>query len=55
MRKDLIAEQLKNQELQETYQAKLAIAEQECEKNREAKQQRLQAHTRLEEFMKIID
>jgi hypothetical protein len=38
MKQDLIAEQLKNQELQANYKTKLATAEAECEKNRAAKQ-----------------
>lgn len=55
MRKDLIAEQIKNQELHEIYKSKLTIAEEECEKNRAVKQYRQQAQTRLEEFMAVID
>ena len=43
------------QELQTNYKSKLAIAEEECEKNRLAKQERQQAQNRLEEFMKVID
>lgn len=55
MQNDLIAEQIRATELQESYKSKLAIAEEESEKNRKAKQQRMQAHNRLEEFMRMID
>jgi hypothetical protein len=43
MRQDIIAEQIRVQEMQANYKSKLAIAEEECEKNRLAKQQRSQA------------
>jgi hypothetical protein len=55
MRQDLIAEQIKSQELQESYKSKFAIAEEECEKNRLAKQERQKAQDRLKEFLKHID
>lgn len=38
MRQDIIAEQIRVQEMQANYKSKLAIAEEECEKNRVAKQ-----------------
>ena len=55
MRQDLIAEQIKSQELQESYKSKFSIAEEECEKNRLAKQERQKAQDRLKEFLKHID
>ena len=55
MRQDLIAEQIKSQELQESYKSKFAIAEEECEKNRLSKQERQKAQDRLKEFLKHID
>lgn len=51
----MISAELQTQELKESYKSKLTIAEEECEKNRLAKQQRLQAQNRLEEFMRVID
>ena len=40
MHKDLIATQIKAQELQESYKSKQAIAAEEADKNRKAKQQK---------------
>jgi len=55
MHQDLIACSIQANELQESYKSKLTIAEEESEKNRKAKQQRMQAQHRLEEFMRMID
>jgi uncharacterized protein YciW len=55
MRQDLIAEQIRATELQESYKSKFAIAEEECEKNRIAKQERQKAQDRLKDFLKHID
>lgn len=55
MRQDLIAEQIRAQELQESYKSKFAIAEEECEKNRLAKQERQKAQDRLKDYLKHID
>jgi hypothetical protein len=41
MHQDLIACSIQANELQESYKSKLAIAEEESEKNRKAKQQRM--------------
>ena len=55
MHKDLIATQIKAAELQESYKSKQTIAAEEADRNRKAKQQRLQAQHRLEELMRLID
>jgi len=55
MKKDLISTQIRAQELHESYKSKQAIAAEEADKNRKAKQQRLQAQHRLEELMRLID
>lgn len=55
MQKDLIATQLKTQELQTSLKSKKAIQEAENEKLRLAKQQRNQANQRLRQIMLEID
>ena len=55
MHQDLISTQIKAQDLHESYKSKQAIAADEGDKNRKAKQQRLQAQHRLEELMRLID
>lgn len=55
MKADLIAAQIKQNEMQESYKSKKKIYEDEAEKHRQAKQQRLQAQHRFEELMRLID
>lgn len=42
-------------EMQESYKSKKQIFEEEAEKNRQAKQQKLKAQYRFEELMRLID
>jgi len=55
IQKDLIATKIKANELHESYASKKIILEEETEKNRKAKQLRLQAQHKLEAFMQVID
>lgn len=55
MKADLIACQKQSNELQESLKSKTQIYTDEADKNRQAKQQRLQAQHRLEELMRLID
>ena len=55
MKSDLIAAKIKQNEMQESFKSKKQIFEEEAEKHRQAKQQRLQAQHRFEELMRLID
>ena len=55
MQQDLIACQIQANELHESHKSKMAILDEETEKNRKAKQAKEQAQHRLDEFMEIID
>lgn len=55
MRADLIASKIKMNEMQESYKSKKQIFEEEADKNRQAKQQKLKAQHRFEELMRMID
>ena len=55
MKADLIAAKIKQNEMQDSYKSKQQIFEEEAEKHRQAKQQRLQAQHRFEELMRLID
>ena len=55
MKADLIAAKIKQHEMQESFKSKKQIFEEESEKNRQAKQQRLKAQHRFEELMRMID
>lgn len=55
MKSDLIAIQIKFNETSESFKNKQQVYQEEAEKNRQAKQQRLQAQHRLEELMRLID
>jgi len=55
MKSDLIAIQIRFNETQDSYKNKAQVFQEEADKNRQAKQQRLQAQHRLEELMRLID
>ena len=55
MQSDLIAIQIRFNETQDSFKNKQACWQEESDKNRQAKQQRLQAQHRLEELMRLID
>ena len=55
MKSDLIAIQIRFNETQDSYKNKAQVYQEEADKNRQAKQQRLQAQHRLEELMRLID
>ena len=55
MKADLIAIQIRFNETQESFKNKQQIYQEEADKNRQAKQERLQAQHRLEELMRLID
>ncbi len=55
MRQDLIATQISANELHEAFKQKTLVSEEETEKNRQAKQRRLQAQHRLEDLMNLIE
>lgn len=55
MQSDLIATQIKANELHESFKMKKGICEEETDKNRKAKQQRLQLQHKLQELMAHID
>ena len=51
MKADLISSQLRSQELKESMKSKCDIALEESEKQRKAKQERIQAKMKLEKIM----
>ena len=55
MKSDLIAIQIRFNETQDSYKNKAQVYQEEADKNRQAKQQRLPAEHRLEELMRLID
>ena len=55
MNQDLISIQIRFNETQDSYKNKQQIHQEESDKHRGAKQQRLQAQHRLEELMRLID
>lgn len=55
MKKDLIALKIKATELNDSYKQKESIMNEESEKSRKTKEQRMQAKTKLENLMKQID
>ena len=55
MKADLIAIQIRFNELSDSHKNKQQVYTDEAEKNRQAKQARLQAQHRLEELMRLID
>ena len=55
MKKDLIAIKINANELHDSYKQKESIMNEESEKSRKTKEQRMQAKVRLEALMKQID
>jgi hypothetical protein len=55
MKKDLIAIKIKASEINESCKQKESIMNEESEKSRKTKEQRMQAKTKLENLMKQID
>lgn len=55
MKTDLIAIQIKFNETQDSFKNKEQVYKEESDRNRQAKQERLQAQHRLEELMRLID
>lgn len=55
MKKDLISNKINSNDLHESYKQKVQIKEEELEKSRKSKEQRMQAKLRLDTLMKNID
>ena len=55
MKADLIATQISANELHEAFKQKQIVCDEETEKNRQAKQRRLQAQHKLEDLMNMIE
>ena len=55
MKKDLVALQIRSNELFDSKKQKEEIADEETEKSRKSKEQRMQAKNKLEGLMKNID
>ena len=55
MKKDLVALQIRSNELGDSKKQKEEIADEETEKSRKSKEQRMQAKNKLEGLMKNID
>lgn len=54
MQRDMIAKQIEANEKLESYKSKLAIMEEETEKNRSAKQEKTQNHKQMRDQIKQI-
>ena len=55
MKKDLISSQLRSQELYQSMKSKSDIVNEETEKQRRAKQERIQAKVKIQSIMNEID
>ena len=55
MKSDLIATQISANELHEAFKQKQIVSDEETDKNRQAKQRRLQAQHKLEDLMNMIE